>query len=115
MNLEEFGAAAQDVPIVTGGEDNIDNFLSHYKKQVEDHSSIFEHAYTQRIVTETQINWADYDTAKYLQFSLNETEHLTQMRSLLAHVTVQLLEIMNDGSYKELKENDPARIGLIPG
>ena len=114
MNLEEFGSAAQDVPISTEG-DNVADFLSHYKKQVKDHSSIFEHAYTQKIVSETQLNWTDYDTPKYLQFSLNVTEHLTQMNSLLAHISVQLLEIMPDGTYQELKENETARIGLIPG
>ena len=56
MNLEEFGSAAQDVPISTEG-DNVADFLSHYKKQVKDHSSIFELAYTQKIVSETQLNW----------------------------------------------------------
>ena len=68
-----------------------------------------------KIVSETQINWSDFDSSKYLQFSLNETEHLTQMSSLLAHISVQLLEIMPDGTYQELKDNETARIGLIPG
>ena len=114
MNLEEFGTAAKDVPMSTENE-SFDDFLSHYKKKIKDHSSIFEHSYVQRILSESQVNWSDFSQGKYLEFSVNETQHLSQMSSLSAHITVQLLEIMPDGSFQELKEDDSARVGLIPG
>ena len=112
MNLEEFGN--EDVALSTEP-DSVENFLSHYKKKVTDHSSIFEHSYIQKIVPDTQVNYHDYDCSKYLEFSCNDTQHMSQMSSLSAHITVQLKEIMSDGSYKDLDSGDQARVGLIPG
>ena len=112
MNLEEFGS--NDVAISTEAS-SVDSFLSHYKKKVTDHASIFEHSYVQKILPDTQVNYQDFETSKYLEFLCNDTQHMSQMSSLSAHITVQLQEIMTDGTYKDLANGDTARIGVIPG
>lgn len=112
MNLEEFNSG--DVAMSTEP-DSVENFMNHYKKKVTDHASIFEHSYIQKIVPDTQVNFHDYETSKYLEFSCNETQHMSQMSSLSAHISVQLKEILTDGTYRDLEDGDKARIGVIPG
>ena len=94
----------------------VKKFMSHFRQKIIDHSSNFEHSWTQKLISSTNPNWSDFLNSKFLEFKISEeTECLTNLQSLTAHMTVQMKEY-KDGSWVDLPVGEnQARIGLIPG
>ena len=113
MNLEQFSDDLTENS-ATGEKETLDSFLSNFKSKISEKESHFEHCYTQKIVSDSNVNWNDYSSSKYLEFNLNESEHFSNLNSLTAHVKVELRELV-DNKWISLKTDDSARVGLIPG
>ena len=113
MNLEQF---SEDLTsdAVTGENESVHSFISNFKSKILEKDTNFEHCYTQKIISDSNINWNDYSTNKYLEFNLNESEHFSNLNSLTAHMKIQLREFKGN-QWNELDASNPPRVGLIPG
>ena len=113
MNLEQFSEDLTN-DAVTGQKESVDSFISNFKNKILEKDTNFEHCYTQKINSDSNINWNDHSTNKYLEFNLNESEHFSNLNSLTAHVKIQLREFV-DNQWVEFKAGQEPKVGLIPG
>ena len=113
MDYQEFGT---DIAADVEEQGAVKQFVSNFRQKIIDHSSNYEHSWTQKLISSTNPNWSDFLNSKFLEFKISEeTECLTNLQSLTAHMTMQMKEF-KDGLWVNLPAAEKqARIGLIPG
>ena len=80
MDYDEF---ATDMTTDMSEEGTVKRFMSNFQQKVVDHTSNYEHSWTQKLISSTNPNWSDLLNSKYLEFRISEeNECLTNLQSL---------------------------------